>query len=48
MVNVKAVNLQQTGKYMVNAHHLGENKRGHPQDVESPDSVGTQSLVVLP
>jgi hypothetical protein len=48
MVNVKAVNLPETHKHRVNAPHFGENKRSHTQYVESLDSGGTQSLVVLP
>jgi hypothetical protein len=32
---------------MVNAQHNGENKRSHPQDIESVDSCETQPLVVL-
>ena len=48
MVNVKAVNLHESWKHMVNALHLGENKTSHPQHVESDDSCETQSLVVLP
>jgi hypothetical protein len=48
MVNVNGVNLHDTCKDLVNAPHLGENKRSHTQDVESIDSSETQSLVVLP
>jgi hypothetical protein len=48
MVNVNAVNLHNTYKYLVNAPHLGENKRSHPQHIESFDSDETQPLVVLP
>jgi hypothetical protein len=48
MVNVNGVNLPDTPKHMVNTPHFGENKRSHPQHVESVDSGGTQSLVVLP
>jgi hypothetical protein len=48
MVNVNGVNLHDTYKDLVNARHLGENKRSHTQDVESIDSSTTQSLVVLP
>jgi hypothetical protein len=47
MVNVKAVNVSESWKYMVNALHFGENKRSHPQDIESGDSYGTQPVVVL-
>lgn len=48
MVNVKAVNLAEIAKYMVNALHFAKNKAGHAQDVESEDSRETPSLVVLP
>jgi hypothetical protein len=48
MVNVNGVNLPDTSTDMVNTPHFGENKRSHPQHVESVDSCETQSLVVLP
>jgi hypothetical protein len=48
MVNVNGVNLPDTSKDMVNTPHFGENKKSHPQHVESVDSGETQSLVVLP
>jgi hypothetical protein len=48
MVNVKAVNLPESCKDMVNAPHFGENKRSHPLDIESGVSRRTQALVVLP
>lgn len=48
MVNVNGVNLHATCKDLVNAPHLGENKRSQPQHIESHRSNKTQSLVVLP
>jgi len=48
LVNVKAVNLQQSWKYMINAASYGRNETSPAQDVESGDSSGTQPVVVLP
>jgi len=47
VVNVKAVNLQQSWKYMVNAASYGRNETSLTQDVESGDSGWTQPVVVL-
>ena len=40
MVNVKAVNLQQSRKDMVNAASYGQNETSLTQDIESGDSGG--------
>jgi hypothetical protein len=48
LVNVKAVNLQQSWKYMVNAASYGRNETSLTQDVESGESGWTQPVVVLP
>ena len=47
-LNVKAVNLGDSWKYMVNAASYGRNETSPAQDIESGDSSGTQPVVVLP
>jgi hypothetical protein len=47
-VNVKAVNLHESWKDMVNAASYGRNETSPAQDIESGDSWGTQPVVVLP
>ena len=48
MVNVKAVNLQQSRKDTVNAAPYGRNETSLTQDIESADSGKTQPVVLLP
>jgi hypothetical protein len=48
LVNVKAVNLQQSWKDMVNAASYGRNETSLTQHIESGDSDETQPVVVLP
>ena len=48
MVNVKAVNLHESSKDMVNAASYGRNETSLTQDVESADSGETQPVVLLP
>lgn len=47
-VNVKAVNLHESWKDMVNAASYGRNETSLTQDVESGESGWTQPVVVLP
>ncbi len=48
MVNVKAVNLHESRKDMVNVASYGRNETSPAQDIESNDSGETQPVVVLP
>lgn len=48
MVNVKAVNLHESSKDMVNAALYGRNETSLTQDIWLNDSGETQPVVVLP
>ena len=48
LVNVKAVNLHESWKDMVNAASFGRNETSLTQDIESGDSGETQPVVLLP